>query len=284
MSLPIVTAENYFSPEIQMAYMGASQFKAFDRCEAAALAELRGEYRPPSSTALLVGGYVDAHFSGDLPLYQARHPELFKRDGSLKAEYVHAQDVIARMESDELYMLLMSGQKQVIRTGEIAGVPFKIKIDSLLDADSCREVERKFQDAGSAFAFCDGAIVDQKVMRDMADVWSEEECRRVPFVEAWGYDFQGAIYQAVEGHMLPFILAVGTKEASPDLAALYIPDEDLAAKLAEVEDRVPRYQAIKEGRERPRRCERCDYCKATKKLMAIRNYRELTEGPDIVEV
>lgn len=277
MSLPVVTTENYFSPEIQMAYMGASQFKAFDRCEAAALAELRGEYRPPSSTALLVGSYVDACFSGVLPLYQAQHPELFKRDGSLKAEYVHAQDIIARMESDELYMLLMSGQKQVIRTGEIAGVPFKIKVDSLLDADTCREIERKFQNAGSIFAFCDGAIVDQKVMRDMADVWSEAERRRVPFVEAWGYDFQGAIYQAVEGHMLPFILAVGTKESSPDLAALYIPDADLAAKLAEVEDRAPRYQAIKEGREQPRRCERCDYCKATKKLSEIRSYKDLIE-------
>ena len=274
MSLPIVTAENYFSPEIQMAYMGASQFKAFDRCEAAALAELLGDYTPPSSTALLVGSYVDAYFSGSLPLYQAQHPELFKRDGNLKAEYVHAQDIIARMESDELYTLLMSGQKQIIRTGEIAGVPFKIKIDSLLDADTCRTVERKFPNTSSVFAFCDGAIVDQKVMRDMADVWSEEERRRVPFVEAWGYDFQGAIYQAVEGHMLPFILAVGTKEASPDLAALYISDADLSAKLAEVEDRAPRYQAIKEGREQPRRCEHCDYCKATRKLTAIRNYKE----------
>lgn len=277
MSLPVVTAENYFSPEIQMAYMGASQFKAFDRCEAAALAELLGDYTPPSSTALLVGSYVDAYFSGSLPLYQSRHPELFKRDGNLKAEYVHAQDIIARMESDELYTLLMSGQKQIIRTGEIAGVPFKIKIDSLLDADTCRAVERKFQNTSSVFAFCDGAIVDQKVMRDMADVWSEEERRRVPFVEAWGYDFQGAIYQAVEGHMLPFILAVGTKEASPDLAALYISDADLSAKLAEVEDRAPRYQAIKEGREQPRRCEHCDYCKATRKLTAIRNYKDLTE-------
>ena len=277
MSLPIVTAENYFSPEIQMAYMGASQLKAFDRCEAAALAELLGDYTPPSSTALLVGSYVDAYFSGSLPLYQAQHPELFKRDGNLKAEYVHAQDIIARMESDELYTLLMSGQKQIIRTGEIAGVPFKIKIDSLLDADTCRTVERKFPNTSSVFAFCDGAIVDQKVMRDMADVWSEEERRRVPFVEAWGYDFQGAIYQAVEGHMLPFILAVGTKEASPDLAALYISDADLSAKLAEVEDRAPRYQAIKEGREQPRRCEHCDYCKATRKLTAIRNYKDLAE-------
>lgn len=47
MGLPVVTAENYFSPEMNMAYMGSTQFKAFDRCEAAALAEVRGEYAPP---------------------------------------------------------------------------------------------------------------------------------------------------------------------------------------------------------------------------------------------
>ena len=57
--------------------------------------------------------------------------------------------------------------------------------------------------------------------------------------------------------------------------AFYIADEDLAAKLAEVEDRAPRYQAIKEGREQPHRCEHCDYCKATKRLTAIRNYKDL---------
>lgn len=88
MPLPVVTPENYYSPEMNMAYMGSTQFKAFERCEAAALAELKGEYRPPSSAALLVGGYIDAWFSGELPLYQAQHPEIFKRDGTLKAEYV----------------------------------------------------------------------------------------------------------------------------------------------------------------------------------------------------
>ena len=40
MALPIVTAENYYSPEMNMAYMGSTQFKAFEKCEAAALAEL----------------------------------------------------------------------------------------------------------------------------------------------------------------------------------------------------------------------------------------------------
>ena len=277
MGLPVVTAENYYSPEMNMAYMGSTQFKAFEKCEAAALAELKGEYHPPSSTALLVGGYIDAWFSGELPLYQAQHPEIFKRDGTLKAEYLRATEVVVRMQSDELYMLLMSGRKQVIRTGEIAGVPFKIKIDSLLDADACRHIVERFPDTAEALGMCDGAIVDQKVMRDLADVWSDEEHCRVPFAEAYGYDIQGAVYQAIEGNMLPFVLAVGTKEDSPDLEALYISDADLTAKLAEVEDRASRYQAIKEGKIEPRRCEHCTYCRATKRLTAIRNYKDARE-------
>lgn len=273
--LPAVTPENYYDPEIQMAYMGATQYKAFQKCEAAALAELRGEYTPPDSTALLVGGYIDAYFSGEIPLYQEQHPGIFKKDGQLKAEYLKAQTVISRMEEDELYSMLMSGKKQVIFTGIIAGVPFKIKIDSLLDAQTCEEIVRRFPNTGAALGMCDGAIVDQKAMKDMEMVWSVEDHCKVPFVEYYGYDIQGAIYQAIEGHMLPFILAVGTKEDSPDLAAMYIEDGDLAAKLAEVEDNAPRYQAIKEGRIHPTRCEHCDYCKATKKLTRIRNYKEI---------
>lgn len=269
-----LTEENYHSAQANQAYMSASQFKSFQRCEAAALAELRGEYAVPMSAAMLVGSYVDAHFSGTLPVFEAQHPELFKRDGTLKAEYMRANDIISRMEADELYTLLMSGKKQVIRTGVIVGVPFKIKIDSLLDAGTCREITRRFPDAAEVLGLCDGAIVDQKVMRDTAYVWSDSEHQRLPFVEAWGYDLQGAIYQEVEGNMLPFILAVGTKEDPPDLAALYIPDEDLVAKLHEVEDLAPRYQAIKDGLEQPRRCGHCAYCRATRRLTAIADYRE----------
>lgn len=272
--LPVVTQKNYYDPDVQMAYMGSTQYKQFQACEAAALAQLTGAYTPQTTTAMLVGGYVDAYFSDELPVFQANHPEIFKRDGQLKSDYLHAQDVINRMEEDELYSLLMAGKKQVIRTGFIAGVPFKIKIDSLLDAPLCEEIIRRFPAAAEALWMCDGAIVDQKVMRDMAAVWSEEERRKISFVEGWGYDVQGAIYQAIEGHMLPFILAVGTKEAATDLAALYIQDADLAAKLAEVEDNAPRYQAIKAGRIKPRRCECCNYCKATRRLTGILNYKE----------
>lgn len=276
MPLPIVTRENYFSQEIQMAYMSASQFKDFSRCEAAAMARLLGEFPEPETTALLVGSYVDAVFSEEIDAFRESHPGLFKRDGTLKADFLRAEEIVERMQGDLLYSALMSGEKQVIRTGEIAGVPFKIKIDSLLDGDSCRVIAKLFPGARKALGFCDGAIVDQKVMKGTDDIWDPETHTRVPFAAAWGYDIQGAIYQAVEGNMLPFILAVGTKQTPPALEAVYIPDQDLAAALAEVEDRAPRYQAIKEGRIPPDRCGKCAYCRATRKLDKIQHYREVS--------
>lgn len=277
----ILTSENYYSQEANTEFMSVSQFKMFSSCEAAALAQLRGEYTPAASPAMLVGGYVDAWFSGELPLFQAQHPEIFKRDGTLKSEYIKAQEIIARMEADELFSLLMSGDKQVIVTGEIAGVPFKGKLDCLLDAETCAEIVRRFPAAAAALGdHPRGAIVDQKVMRDLLPVWSEGDHCRVPFVEAYGYDLQGGVYQELEGRDLPFILAVGTKEAETDLAALYISEADLKAGLYQVEDRAPRYQAIKLGRERPRRCEHCGYCRATRELTGIVNYRDLAEGDE----
>lgn len=270
-----LNADNYFSGEANKTYMSASQFKAFQRCEAAALAELEGRYARPKTTAMLVGSYVDAHFSGEVEQFQAKNPELFKRDGSLKAEFVHAEDIIRRMERDELYTLLMSGKKQVILTGKISGVPYKAKMDSLLDADMCREIVRRFPGAKKALGFCDGAIVDQKVMASLDDVWSEEEWGKVPFARAWGYDIQGAIYQSLEGNMLPFILAVGTKEPEPDVAAIYIPDQELEAKLKEVEYLSPRYQSIKNHEIEPVGCGKCPYCRSQKKLTEIIDYREL---------
>lgn len=266
-TLPQVTAQNYFSPEIEAVYMGSTQFKGFQRCEAAELARLRGAYRREKTPALLVGGYVDAYFEGTLDRFKEENPGIFRRDGALRAELLQAETIIRRMEADGLYMLLMSGEKQVIRTGELAGVPFKIKMDSLLSPAACAAISRRFPAAAEAFGLGNGAIVDQKVVRSFADVW--DETRRVRWWKYWRYDLQGAIYQAVEGRMLPFILAAGTKEEQPDLQAVYLRDQVLEAALAEVEALTPRFQAVKEGRERPRRCGRCAYCRATRRLSGI---------------
>jgi len=259
----ILTAENYFSPEAEQVYMGSTQFKRFMDCEARALAVLRGEWKEEESTALLVGSYVDAHFSRTLDLFKAQHPEIFKKDGTLKSDYEHANYIIQRIERDEMMMRYLSGGVQTIMTGEIEGVPFKIKIDSY-HAWKC--------------------LVDQKIVKDFEPVWDVEQRRWVPFVEYWGYDNQAAIYTEIErqnrgpgAEPLPFLIAAATKEKpEPDLAIILIPQERVEVCLDVVRAYAPRFQAIKQGLEEPRRCEKCDYCRATKKLTRIIDYRELS--------
>lgn len=244
-----LTNENYFSPENQMKYMGVSQFKAFEKCPASALAvEVRGEYILPKKTAFLVGSYVDSHFEGSLDIFKAHHPELFKRDGNLKADYVQAEQIINYLENDDLFMEYMSGEKQAIMTGEIEGVAVKIKVDSLLP----------------------DKIVDLKIMKDFEPIYVPEK-GRLNFIEAWEYDLQGAVYQEIvrqnTGKTLPFFIAAATKEADgPDKMIIEIPQSYLDVELERFKKEVPYFDAIKKGLIEPERCEHCTFCKATKVL------------------
>lgn len=244
-----LTNENYFSPENQMKYMGVSQFKAFEKCPASALAvEVRGEYALPKKTALLVGSYVDAHFEGTLDIFKAQHPELFKRDGNLKSEYVQAEQIINYLENDNLFMEYMSGEKQVIMTGEIEGVPVKIKVDSMLP----------------------DKIVDLKIMKDFEPVYVPEK-GRLTWIEAWEYDLQGAVYQEIVrqniGKTLPFFIAAGTKENDgPNKTIIEIPQSYLDVELERFKKNVQYFDAIKKDLIKPKRCEHCTFCKATKVL------------------
>ena len=104
----------YYTPEANAEYMSCSQFKAFLHCEAAAMAELTGENRREDTTALLTGSYVDAFYEGTLDQFREQHPELFKKDGTLKAEYQTAESAIERTEADPLFTEYMSGEKQRI--------------------------------------------------------------------------------------------------------------------------------------------------------------------------
>ena len=82
-----LTNENYYSQEANKAYFSASQLKQFMACEACAMAQLKGEYIQEKSQSLLVGGYIDAHFSRELDLFRAQNPEIYTRTGSLRSEY-----------------------------------------------------------------------------------------------------------------------------------------------------------------------------------------------------
>lgn len=234
-----------------MEYMSVSQYKAFKNCEAAALAELNGEYRREVTDALMIGSYVDAYFEGTLEEFKANHQEIFMKNGELKAQYRHADYMIARAERDKLFMQYMSGEKQRIFTGKISGVPFKIKVDSYHPGK---------------------AIVDLKCMKDFASVFDTELEKRVHFITKWGYDIQGAVYREIirqkEKKELPFYIAGITKEKpEPDIQIFWLPDRVLSEVLSDVKSRVKRYQQIKTGKLAPVRCGKCPYCRATKVLI-----------------
>ena len=256
----MVTRDNYFDTENELKYFGSTQFKRFMNCEAAALAILKGEYIPEKTTALMVGSYVDAHFEGALDKFKAEHPEILKRDGTLKTDYILADSVINRCEADPFFMKYMSGDKQVIITAELFGHPFKIRIDSYHPGK---------------------AIVDLKCMKDFEPVYVEGK-GKINFIEAYGYDIQGAIYQAVEqksridagekdAEKLPFYIAGVTKQRDgSDIEIFEIPQHKLDAALKIVEHYVDEFAGVKSGEIVPRRCGRCAYCRKTKKLRKIK--------------
>ena len=77
-----LTPENYYTQEANEAYMSASFVKGMRRCEAATIAELRGEYTRENNTALTIGSYVDVMLTGtewDTMAFRSEHPEMFKK-------------------------------------------------------------------------------------------------------------------------------------------------------------------------------------------------------------
>lgn len=239
----ILTNENYYSVEANQEFMSVSQYKDFEKCEAMAMAVLRGEWEKPKTTALMVGSYVDSWFEGTLDEFKAAHPEIFKKDGSLKADFVQAEEIIAFIQKDPKFMEYMAGEKQIILTAELFGTPWKIKIDSYHLGDK---------------------IVDGKVMRSMERIMGKS------FVEHWEYDLQMAIYsavvKAVTGLDLETYLAVVTKQEPPDKEVIHIPQWRREEVLNNVERAMPRILDVKSGKVAPQRCGVCEYCRATKMI------------------
>ena len=269
-----LTSKNYYGEKSNRVYMSVSQFKQFKKCEAMALAELNGEYERPKSKALLLGSFVDEMLTGTkksqvqfivenfenifqkssrylkiperdrLDFVRDEFDELFKAaNGKPYAEIVQALETIEKIKKQPLMMQHFKSKHQTIMTGEIAGVPFKIKMDNYKPG-----------------AF----IADMKYMSSLRSPNLFE-----PMVKYWGYDIQGAVYQEIvyqnTGKRLPFYLDIATKETPTHLGIAEIKQYDLDDALDRVKIFAPRYQAIKNGEIEPERCGEydCGYCTET---------------------
>ena len=240
-----LTEDNYFSPEAEKEYFSASQVKTFLNCEAMWKAEKNGLWKRPGSQALAIGSYVDAALTGDPEKFRAEHPEMVKRDGTLKAEYVQAETMIARAKNDSMFMDYIHGEHQRIITGEIDGIPFKAKPDVIHENIAGKPT-----------------IVDLKTVRDLRPVYVPGK-GRVNFAEAWNWPLQLAIYRELMGGSADCLLAVITKETPPDLQLIWIPPATLDAEMELLHRVLPRMDAINRGLLKPERCCFCAYCRET---------------------
>lgn len=244
----VLNEDTYFSENASQAFMSVSQFKNFQKCEAAAMAELNGTYIPERGRALLLGSYVDEMLLGTRASLEQfideKRAELFKKNGEPYADVAQADETVVRVLSQPKMVEYLSGEHQVIMTGEIEGVPFKIKMDSYLPG-----------------AF----IVDLKYMASLRSPNLFQ-----PMISYWGYDIQAACYQEIvyqnTGKRLPFLFVVATKEKPAHLAIGQISQWNMDAAMETVRKKIKRYQAIKNGEIEPERCEDygCDYCTTTK--------------------
>ena len=242
-----LTSENYYSPEANLAFFSVSQYKDFLKCPAMAMAKLRGEYEPDFGRALLLGSYVDEMLTGteeSIKQFIVEHmPDLFKKNGDRYADIQQADETIVRIRKQPEMMKRLSGEHQVIMTGEIEGVPVKIKMDSFNPNEY---------------------IADLKYMASLRSPNLFQ-----PMIQYWGYDTQAAVYQEIVrqniGKQLPFFFVVATKEKPAHLAVGEISQWNMDQALENVKNHIAEFQKIKKGAIEPERCEdySCDYCTST---------------------
>lgn len=253
-----LTRDNYYSNEQDWLTQSKSWFWRFEKCEAEALAALKGEWNPSQNLEpLLVGNYLHTWFESKEShddwlsehaddIYKYGNP-----DKGVKAAYKQANRMITALEDDGNFQKLYQGQKEVIVTGTLFGVKWRGRID-------CLNLDR-------------GQFYDLKTVDDIHKKhWIENSNKPVAFAQERGYDMQMAvyrelIYQTYGVKCEPLIIAV-SKQDQPDKGVFSIPDYLMENALDIIEYDQPHIEAVKAGKEEPTACGHCAYCRSRKLL------------------
>lgn len=264
--------DNYYSLDADRKYCSASQFLNFcgrpliPACEFKEVARLKGLFVPETTKAMLIGSILDTLWELDdmsiedkVGIIADKFPECVSSRGTtkgeLKNEYKQAIQLYQRTLKDPLFCQFMSGDKQTIMTGEINGLPFKIKMDSFIDG-KCIVDLKTTQDCSASF---------RKYVADSGN--------RETFFSGMGYDTQLAIYREIvrqnTGDLLPCYIAAVDKKEHPVPRIIHLNQNMLDSALEVVKMHTDRIIALKSGEEEPLRCEDCEYCRDTYECRVI---------------
>lgn len=248
-----VHKENYFE---DTGHFSVSKYKSFQRCEVGGMV---GFGSP--TTAMEVGSYVDSYVEGTLDKFIEDNPQIISSRGAtkgkLKSEFKQAEEICRFIDNDKTIQQFLSGEKQVIMTGEIEEVPFKIMMDSYSKGI---------------------AISDLKVMASITD----RQGNYYDFISSWGYDIQLACYQEIVfqniGERLPTYIVVVTKESPINSAIVHIPQHILDQSLLGVKENINHYYNVWKNLEPVSGCGKCRYCISNRMSTPIISMETLQGG------
>lgn len=272
-----LTQENYYQDTSRLSY---SRYKRYKQCQAKAYAVDNGIWvEERDETPLLLGNYVHSYFespeahekfmaeNGDKLLAKTG-----KNKGKIKSDFVIGDKMIESLKDDDGFNRLYHGypsdkvEKEMIVYGEIEGVPVKGKLDSV-------NLSR-------------GYFVDLKTMKSIyAEEWNAELRKRVPAavnnILNFSYHGQLGLYrellkQMIEQEFRPLIVAV-SKENVPDKDILKIDEEWLEEGLDNLKADIVEVWDVIQGRQKPKKCGHCDFCRSEKKLNAVIGLNDLIE-------
>ena len=272
-----LTRDNYYTPEADWEYMSCSQYQGWCECEARQLAKLEGRWVDEPKEAFLVGNYFHTHFEGPEAheqFCQENFDKIFKTKTTKAhgtvitgkyAPFEQADKMIAVAEQDPLIKSLvdMPGENEKIMSGFLFGVPWRIRVDKYVP---------------------DGRLViDYKTVANINELkWSDALHEKVTFIDAYGYMMRAAVYSEIEKQYAGattdphFIIIAISKQDYPDKDVLELNHRQrYDYELEQIKERLGFIQRVKKGYTKPTRCGYCDYCRATKKLFAIKPYFKL---------
>ena len=286
----VLTDENYYFREADIHFMSCSQFQAFEKCEAAEIAKLRGIWTPEeTSDALFQGQYFHSYFESPEAFdafCKAGFDKIFKvketkaRGMEIVGKYAPFQrldEMIKVVENDPLISKILAwpGENELPMVGLVGGIPWRMKMDKY-----CASSRR---------------IIDYKTSANLRELYYNPSTKeRQTFVEEYGYMMRAAVYGEIERQTrgeqdFPSFIIIGvSKQDPPDKEVILLDDPTRwEYELEEISRRIPHIQRLKEGAENPRRCGQCEYCRATKQIRRIKSYTDLMpdywNDPDNVE-
>lgn len=278
----LLNSENYYSPAADQEYMSCSQYSAFvgvadDRpCPARAMAKIWGRFEEKPRDAFIHGNYFhtaleseeahktfcDSNFNN---IYETKEVTVVKatktsppiKETVIKRKYVAYERLdeclqIVRTDPTFKKLLEADGENEAILTGEIHGVPWRIRCDKII--------------------YQNHIIVDWKTCASLSEMhYSPLKKDRVTFVEHYGYLMRAAVYMEIYrqnyGVFPSFVLACVTKQEYPAKGVYVIhPATDEAVlqyELDKIKENLPFFMPVKERRTAPKRCGECEYCRKT---------------------